>query len=279
MKITRNSLLILGFGFSIFSIEAQEQTDPYKKPSTEQATTKVPGPVKQEFNVRAANIRVTTEWIDMNTADAMQLMRSGLAPNSPELIQKIRKLEDQGKAAVVDAQSIVMRVGVRAAAYGAKEFIYASDYEEISIPKANDKNKTENAASLPVKEDKAPTQPMIVGTLAPNGFQKRDVGGKLEVEASMGADSASLIDITFAPEYTIFTGWQNIGKVLINGNIVPMVEQPLFAASRCATHVVVDSGETLVVQMTSVQKEDGTIDLNKKRLLLVQAAIFWVPSH
>lgn len=273
-------LSILGLSFFMVSAQAQEEKDPYKKPAVNVAPAVAPvTPVLKESNVEADYydcVTVTTEWIDISTADAMALMRGGLAPNSAELIQKIRDLEAQGKATLVDAQSVTTRSGQRATSEGTKEFIYPTEFESPNTKSAN------KAPSNPPKpeadEDKKAIQQDSTSTPTPRAFEMRPVGGRFELDPVIGPDGKKL-DINMAPEYTIFTGWEGYGKVSVGGKTVPMAEQPIFACSRITTAVSIVSGQTIVAGMVTVQKEDGTVDPTKKRLLLVHGLIFPVRAH
>lgn len=267
---------ILGLGFFMVSAQAQEQKDPYKKPAANAAPAQAPTPKEPVIEEAYHLVTVTIEWIDMSNGDAMQLMRGGLAPNSVELIQKIRDLETQGKATLINSQSVTTRSGSRATSEGTKEFIYPTEFESPNTKSAN------KAPSNPPKpeadEGKKAIQQDSPSTPSPTAFEMRPVGGRFELDPVIGPDGKTL-DINMAPEYVIFTGWQEYGKVRIGGEIVSMVEQPIFASSRVTTSVTIVSGQTIVAGMVTVQKEDGTVDTTKKRLLLVHGLIFPVRTH
>ncbi|MEY4482880.1 MAG: hypothetical protein RL693_332 [Verrucomicrobiota bacterium] len=275
-------LLILGLGFYAASTQAQEQKDPYKKPVEAAApatpvatasTSEVPG--EPDRNV-SYSVMATIEWIDVNTADAMALMRGDLAPNSAELIHKIRDLETQGKATLVDAQSVTTRSGQRAISEGCKELIYPTEFERASIKNTN--KAPACSPKIEAGEKDIATQQDASGTLSPTAFEVRPVGGRFEMDPTIGPDLKTL-DINMAPEYTIFTGWEGYGKVRVGGETVPMAEQPIFASSKITTAVTIMSGQTIVAGMVTVQNEDGTVDPTKKRLLLVHGLVFPVRPH
>ena len=122
--------LALAFGYS--PVTAQDSTDPYKKGADKnQPATKAveaPATVPREFMVQT-----TVEWIEMKTEDAMPLLREGMAPNSPELIEKIRGLEKAGKAALVESASAVTRPGQRTSTEGVKESIYPTEFDPVGV--------------------------------------------------------------------------------------------------------------------------------------------------
>ncbi|CAN5905212.1 hypothetical protein BH11VER1_BH11VER1_07000 [soil metagenome] len=273
-------LLILGLGFCVATAQAQEQKDPYKKPAANvspavPAASSSPTPAAATPEEPDMNedycVTATIEWIDLSTGDAMSLMRGGLAPNSKELIQKIRDFEAQGRATLVEAQSITTKSGQRATSEGTKEFIYPTEFHPFETKGLSEANI--NLSNTPVKDGKIIIQQEAPGSAPPTAFEMRPVGGRFELDPVIRSDGKTL-DLNMAPEYTIFTGWQEIGKVRIGGETLPMVEQPLFATTKITTAVTIESGQTIVAGMTNVQKEDGTIDATKKRFVLVHGMIF-----
>lgn len=271
-------LSILGLSFFMVSAQAQEEKDPYKKPAVNAAPAVAPvTPVPKESNVEADYcVTATIEWIDMSNGDVMSLMRGDLAPNSAELIQKIRDLEAQGKATLVNAQSVTTRSGQRATSEGTKEFIYPTEFERASTKNTN--KAPANSPKIEAGEKEIVTQQDSSGTSSPTAFEMRPVGGRFELDPVIGPDGKTL-DLNMAPEYTIFTGWEGYGKVSVGGKIVPIAEQPIFACSKVTTAVRIMSGQTIVAGMVTVQNEDGTVDPTKKRLLLVHGLIFPVRAH
>lgn len=273
-------LFILGLGCYCASAQAQEQKDPYKKPATNAApaipstsASSAPASSVPETSDMHENfcITATIEWIDLGTGDAISLMRGGLAPNSAELIRKIRDFEAQGKATLVDVQSLTTKSGQRATSEGVREIIYPTEFHPFETKGLTEANV--NLSNTQVKDGKITLQQEAPGAAQPTAFEMRPVGGRFELDPLIRPDGKTL-DINMAPEYTIFNGWQEFGKVRIGGETLAMVEQPHFATSRITTAVTIESGQTIVAGMTSVQKEDGTIDPAKKRLLLVHGIIF-----
>jgi hypothetical protein len=272
-------LLILGLGFYAASAQAQEQKDPYKKTAAIPAATPAPeaAPAPEARSVEMEHcVTATVEWIDLSTADAMSLMRGSLAPNSPELIQMIRDFEAQGKATLLDAQSVTTRAGQRAISEGIKEVMYPTEFQALDTKGLTQANV--NLSSTQVKDGKITLQQEASSSASPISFQMRATGGRFELEAVVGADGKTL-ELSMAPEYIIFTGWQQFGSVRIGGETRPIVEQPHFASSKISTSMMIESGQTIVAGMTNVQKEDGTIDSTKKRLLLVHGLVFPVRPH
>jgi len=271
------NLLLVSIGSTMASAQAPQQADPYKKAATsavapvvsEEASSPAEGNIDIEYNITA-----TIEWLDLSNADAMSLMRGGLAPNSAELIQKIRELETQGKATLVEAQSVTTKSGQRATSEGVKEFIYPTEFKPFESKSLSEANV--NLSNTQVKDGKITLQQEASGAAQPTAFEMRPVGGRFEVDPVIGSDGKTL-HVNMAPEYVIFTGWQELGKVRLGGETLAMVEQPHFASTRITTAITIVSGQTIVAGMTNVQKEDGTIDPTKKRLLLVHGLIF--PIH
>lgn len=268
-------LFIFGLGFCCASAQAQEQKDPYKKTAANaaSATPSASGsqaPASSAPKEPDANdnycVTTTIEWIDIGNSDVMSLMRGSLAPNSAELIQKIRELETQGKATLVDTQSVTTKSGQRATSEGTKEFIYPTEYDPVDSNSAN-------KAPAKAGDEKKAIQEDSTSTPTPTAFEMRPVGGRFELDPVAGPDGKTL-DINMQAEYNLFTGWEGYGKMRVGGEIVPMVQQPIFASSKITTAVTIMSGQTIVAGIVTVQKEDGTIDPTKKRLLLVHGMIF-----
>lgn len=270
-------LLLLSLGLCVASAQAQEQTDPYKKPAATASTPATPEPADPEQAIMEDGmVSVTAEWMDLNTADAMSLMRGGLPPNSPALIQKIRALEAEGKAILIDAHSVITRSGQRATSEGTKEFLYPAEAQIVDKGGLTQANL--NLSNTKLADGKITIVQEASSTPMPTSYEMRNLGGRMEIDAVIHADGKT-IELNAMHEYTILAGWQEYGKVQVGGEKLPMIDKPVFSVSKVITGLCIRSAQTAVVGMTNVQMEDGTIDPAKKRLLLVSGLIFPVNAR
>ena len=256
--------LLVVLGLALACARAQEGADPYKKSSDKpQPAAKAP---EQPAPPQEFMIQTTVEWIEVAIQDAALLLREGLAPNSAELIEKIRTLEKTGKATVVDTISALSRNGQRAATEGTKEFIYPTEFNPAQTPKLKELDLSGNQ----IKEPRLALATEAHATAQPTAFTMRPLGARMETEASIG-EEGRFIELNLAPEITRLAGNQAFGVVRIGGENVPSLEQPLFVTSKVQTALMLRSGETVLAGVTTAFNDDGEADRAKKWLVLIRA--------
>ncbi|WP_265596152.1 hypothetical protein [Verrucomicrobium sp. BvORR106] len=244
---------------------AQDAVDPYKK-SPAQATKPETPPAQA---VSTNQLFTTVEWIEMETKDALALIRRGLSPNSAELIAAIRKSEQDGTAKVLDTVSCATRSGQRCAVESVREHIYPTEYKENT-------EKGLSTLDLSGVQSKDPRFSLVqepATTLNPKAFEMRPVGARMEIEPVLSEDG-QVVDVNVAPELVRYAGKVEYGSANINNKLVPLTEQPVFVSNKITTAVTLHSGQTALIGVSSPIKDDGTTDETKKVLLLIQVVAF-----
>lgn len=244
---------------------AQEAVDPYKKAPA--AATK---PEATPDHVASQNQLFTTiEWIEMETKDALALIRKGLPPNSTELIAAIRKSEQDGTAKVLDTVSCATRSGQRCTIESIREHIYPTEYEESTM-------KGPATLDLSGVQSKDPRFSLVQEpstTLNPKAFEMRPVGARFELEPVL-SDDGQIVDVNMAPELVRYSGKVEYGSANINNQVTPLTEQPVFISNKITTSVTLRSGQTALIGVNSPLKDDGTPDQTKKVFILIQVVAF-----
>lgn len=244
---------------------AQEAVDPYKKPPAQTTTPETP-PAQALSTIQ---LFTTIEWIEMETKDALSLIRKGLPPNSAELIAAIRKSEQDGTAKVLDTVSCTTRSGQRSAVESVREHIYPTEYKENT-------EKGLSTLDLSGVQSKDPRFSLVQEpstTLNPKAFEMRPVGARMEIEPVLSEDG-QVVDVNLAPELVRYAGKMEYGSANINNQLVPLTEQPVFISNKITTAVTLRSGKTALIGMSSPIKDDGTTDEAKKVLILIQVVAF-----
>ena len=244
---------------------AQDAVDPYKKAPAPTAKPEAP-----PAQVATQNQLFTTiEWIEMETKDALALIRKGLPPNSTELIAAIRKGEQDGSATVLDTVSCATRSGQRSTIESIREHNYPTEYKENT-------EKGLSTLDLSGVQSKDPRFSLVQEpstTLNPKAFEMRPVGARFELDPVL-SDDGQTVDVNMAPELVRYAGKVEFGSANINNQLVPLSEQPVFISNKITTSVTLRSGQTALIGVTSPRKDDGTPDLTKKVLILIQVVAF-----
>lgn len=245
--------------------QAQEAVDPYKKAPP--AATKPEAPPAQAPTQN--QLFTTIEWIEMETKDALVLIRRGLSPNSAELIAAIRKSEQDGTAKVLDTVSCATRSGQRCSVESVREHIYPTEYKENT-------EKGPSTLDLSGVQSKDPRFSLVqepATTLNPKAFEMRPVGARMEIEPVLSEDG-QVVDVNMAPELVRYAGKMEYGSANINNQLIPLTEQPVFITNKITTAVTLHSGQTALIGMSSPIKDNGTTDETKKVLILIQVVAF-----
>lgn len=246
---------------------AQEAVDPYKKDKAPAAATKTETPPAQAPSQN--QLFTTIEWIEMETKDALALIRKGLPPNSSELISAIRKSEQDGTAKVLDTVSCATRSGQRCTIESVREHIYPTEYKENT-------EKGLTTLDLSGVQSKDPRFSLVQEpstTLNPKAFEMRPVGARIELEPVLSEDG-QMVDVNMAPELVRYAGKVEYGSANINNRLVPLTEQPVFISNKITTAVTLRSGQTALIGVSSPLKDDGTPDQTKRVLILIQVVAF-----
>ena len=255
----------LALGIAISGVHAQEKTDPYKKADAKPgAQAEAPKITKPE-----PLIQINAEWVELKTEDAMPLLREGLAPNNAEFIGKIRNLEKQGKATVIETISAVTRSGQRVSTGGEKEFIYPTDFAPVDPPKLKELNLSGNQ----LKEQRLVIAAEAPSSSLPSQFTMRALGARMEVDPVLSPDG-DIVDLNINPELTLFAGNQAHGIVRVGGENVAALEQPNFVSSKIQTALTLRTGDTVLAGVTPAHTAEGEIDRTKKWFILIHVVVF-----
>lgn len=268
-KLLPPSSLTLAFMAALFALpassSAQDAVDPFKKTPTPAAKAEAPPAQVASIN----QVFTTIEWIEMETPDALALIRKGLPPNSAELIAAIRKSEQDGTARVLDTVSCATRSGQRSTIESVREHNYPTEYKENT-------EKGLTTLDLSGAQSKDPRFSLVQEpstTLNPKAFEMRPVGARFELDPVLSEDGKT-VDVNMAPELVRYAGKVEFGSANINNQLVPLTEQPVFISNKITTSVTLRSGQTAMIGMNSPRKDDGTPDQTKKVLILIQVVAF-----
>lgn len=140
---------------------------------------------------------------------------------------------------IFSTPTVTVPSGQRALIENIREFIYPTEFDPPHM--------------LPNATAQTPLIPTT-----PTAFEMRPVGFRCEVEPTAN-DSGSQIDLTLAPEWTVFEGFVNYGAPIYGtatdatGKIVPVeltanaIQQPVFRTSKVTTSVTIRDGNTVVL--------------------------------
>ena len=264
---------LLALGLTSLAVRAQENADPYKKTDPKAADKPTAAakvrPLPPPQPPLDPLIQVTCEWIELKTEDAIALWRDGLAPNSPELIRRIRDLEKDAKATLADSVTVATKSGQRSAGDTLRELDFPSDYNPVSEPNLH----SLTVSSAEIKDHRLEIASEAHSTMQPTAFQPHPVGARLEIEPVFSPDTHA-IDLNVIGELSKWTGVAGFGLVRMGGENVPAVQKPVFATSKINTSLTLRSGQTLLVNMSSAHTKDGDLDPSRRVLVLIHALAF-----
>lgn len=177
----------------------------------------------------------------------------------PQFALVIRAMSQRKGVDLMSAPSVTTKGGQRATVEVVREFIYPTEFDPPQIPT--------NVGNTGVGGGGATAIPVTPTT--PTAFETRQVGVRMEVDPTVGADGYT-IDLNLAPEVTEFDGFVNYGSPIYSvspasfttdllGNIVDfipasrveltpnIINQPVFSIRKVQTAVTIWDGQTVVL--------------------------------
>lgn len=178
----------------------------------------------------------------------------------PQFALVIRAMSQRKGVDLMSAPSVTTKGGQRATVEVVREFIYPTEFDPPQIPtnvgNTGGGGNTGGATAIPV----TPT--------TPTAFETRQVGVRMEVDPTVGADGYT-IDLNLAPEVTEFDGFVNYGSPIYSVTptgfienvfgeifVVPgsrveltpnIINQPVFSIRKVQTAVTIWDGQTVVL--------------------------------
>jgi general secretion pathway protein D len=176
----------------------------------------------------------------------------------PQFAVVIRALSQRKGVDLMSAPSVTTKGGQRATIEVTREFIYPTEFDPPQIPTNVGGGGGGGGLGGGVTINLVPVTPTT-----PTAFTMRQVGVRMEVDPTIGADGYT-IDLQLAPEVTEFDGFINYGSPIytINPGIlagVPIVgpdrieltpntiNQPIFSTRKVQTSVTVWDGQTVAL--------------------------------
>ncbi len=210
-----------------------------------------------DMNTRSARlIRFYVEYYEVSSLELAEIMST---PKNTENDTKMRASflakAKEGKATLLESQTIVSRSGERATSESITEYIYPTEYDTFN-PVA-DENKD---------------APKVPNAVIPTAFETRNLGATLEVEPILGEDGKT-IDITFKPEICYLVGESNWGK---GPNAEVTYKLPTIYTLRINTSFTLSTGGFHFVSALTPKDDKGKADTSKKILVFVKADILKV---
>jgi hypothetical protein len=205
-------------------------------------------------------LRVQVEFIEMAHKDLTRLMMEDKSEtaDATALRMKLQEMVDSEKAKILDTQVMVARSGQKGTVEAIHEFMYPTEYEPPTLPKAPD------------GEKQVPDFPVTPSN--PTAFETKNVGSTLEIEPTLGSDD-KLIDLRFLPELTWHAGdnvWSEIKDPLGN---VTKVSMPDFYKVSINTSITCIDGQYMMVGVVSPKDQAGETDPEQKVMIFVKCKV------
>jgi hypothetical protein len=192
-----------------------------------------PPPVLNSSAIK--EIGVLCEWVELDAADADQLMDSIPASGQTEgLRTAAQALLDSGKATLSESAYLLVRGGQKSKLESVLEFPYPTEFDQPNLP--------ETIIELPAPVPAPPiTHPVFWPTPGcPQSFNFKNLGTTAEIEAEASDDGITL-DLTPSPEICRLVGIQPHGQ----GN--GFTTQPRFATIKSGTRVLVKDRQPALI--------------------------------
>jgi beta-lactamase regulating signal transducer with metallopeptidase domain len=171
------------------------------------------------------------------------------ALSSEETDTLIQRIQSDKACSLFAAPTIVTASGQRATIENIREFIYPTEFDLPQVPKVSP-----SPQSGAGKE----AGPFPITPTTPTAFEMRPVGFRFEVDTVVDA-SSRVIDLSLAPEWTVFEGFVNYGAPIYasgtdsTGKVIPVevtantIRQPLFRTSKLTTSLTIHDGDSVVL--------------------------------
>jgi hypothetical protein len=138
------------------------------------------------------HIRVQAEFIDVSLQQFTELMNGDKpAANDGELRKQVAQLVKDGNASVVKTLLVTALSGEKARTESSEEIIYPTEYEHAVLADPTNANDKEGTTKTTLARIDPTIGPM------PVGFEPRNVGPDLEIEATISKDE-KMIHLPFS---------------------------------------------------------------------------------
>lgn len=214
-------------------------------------------------SLRTGNNAISGNAIDSlingvpEVAEAPGILSVAGVLTDPQFALVIRAMSQRKGVDLMSAPSVTAKHTQRATVEVVREFIYPTEFDPPQIPT----NVGAPAGGLVGGGGGGGAIPVTPTT--PTAFEMRQVGVRMEVEPSVGADGYT-IDLQLNPEVTEFDGFINYGSPInsvspssvVGGVLFPattvqltpnIINQPVFSVRRVTTNVTIWDGQTVVL--------------------------------
>jgi hypothetical protein len=212
-----------------------------------------------------ARIRVQTQIIEMPLAAYMKITRIENSDQPGTLHQAARKLVGEGKAKITTASVITAKAGETARLESVREIISPCEAEP---PEGGNFS---SSANPPPATSPWPKIPYLrpPASSGPGGFETRNVGEFLEIEADFENAPPGFVHLRIAPEYVTLVGmttWQTWKDRWGRGD----ARRPLYYTQRTNTAFVLPVGVFQLACIFVPLDPNDNPDPSRKSLLFVK---------
>ena len=182
---------------------------------------------------------------------------------NPRFQALLRGLNQKKGVDLSVATKTIVKSGQRASAFSGRKFFYPTEFDPPTLPQTAGGNQSlqlDPTTGLPfIATNPLGTVPVTPAT--PSGFQEKDIGSSIEVEANIGEDNAT-VNLNLVMQFTEFDGFINYGTPITSEGVIltdNRIIQPVFSRVAANASVQIWDGQTVAVGGLSDNKLE-TID-------------------
>jgi Flp pilus assembly secretin CpaC len=269
MHISRNVVMV-GLMLACFGVPLLAQTPEVIPPAFENPAEEAGQTGENEddsgqdaFDASAPKqVQVQVEFVEISHEALTKLLfmaKPGSA-NAGKLRQQVQDMVAKNEARVLETQIACARSGQKASAESISETIYPTEYTPPVLASA-ESGKNNTGVTI------------VHGN--PTAFETRNVGSKLEIEPTIGADDVN-IDIRFVPELVWNSGNTTWMEHKDEKGNVSKIETPNFYTLRLNTALVCKDGQYTFAGVLSPKDSKGGIDMTRKVMIFIKCDILTV---
>lgn len=212
-------------------------------------------------------IQCQFECVELSHEEATKLLflRNQSLADATKLRKELQEMVAQNKAKVVDTMMVICQTAQKATTESIMEYTYPTEYSQPSLP-----------GSFGSKRELTPDDIKNLDWLrkptTPTSFEPRNVGGMLEVEATLD-DNYKMIHLRFAWEVVDHQGektWMEYKDSMAN---TYKIEMPIFYTKRVSSNITCTPSTYNLVAMIDPQSEKGVRDTSRKWLIFSKCEI------
>ncbi len=205
------------------------------------------------------NILITTDFLQVDAAVANELMHGNKPATSGKEWHSVLAglLQDKTTTALASL-SVTTKGGQRATVESVLEKIYATEFKPAE-------GRKEHSPAVPATFSG-------VDVPTPCAFEMKPVGARMEVDPVIAPDGTT-IELTLAPELTVYLGDDAMVTLPGEGGDKPVITMPRYYDLKTQTSVAIADGGSALIAVLVPQKEDGTQDIAKRVLIFTTARL------